>query len=101
MLILLVVRFYPAPTYECVLMIRLLGRDINLEILRIEGYRKFCNKIWNATKFAMLKLDEGFVPESSSKVWRDACYLGDVINPIIYDSQLEKRRSLRSGSCTN
>ncbi|KAF8493570.1 valine-tRNA ligase [Gautieria morchelliformis] len=38
------------------------GRDINLDILRVEGYRKFCNKIWNATRFAMLKLDESFVP---------------------------------------
>ena len=31
--------------------------------MRVEGYRKFCNKIFNATKFAMLKLDEQFVPE--------------------------------------
>jgi len=45
-----------------------LGRDINLEILRVEGYRKFCNKIFNATKFAMLKLDEDFVPQPSAKV---------------------------------
>ena len=44
------------------------GRDINLEILRVEGYRKFCNKIFNATKFAMLKLDESFRPEGSAKV---------------------------------
>ncbi|KAK7031713.1 tRNA synthetases class I-domain-containing protein [Favolaschia claudopus] len=43
------------------------GRDINLEILRVEGYRKFCNKIFNATKFAMLKLDESFVPEPTAK----------------------------------
>ncbi|KAK2459849.1 hypothetical protein APHAL10511_008170 [Amanita phalloides] len=43
------------------------GRDINLEILRVEGYRKFCNKIFNATKFAMLKLDHTFIPESTSK----------------------------------
>ncbi|GLB42945.1 putative class-I aminoacyl-tRNA synthetase family protein [Lyophyllum shimeji] len=43
------------------------GRDINLEILRVEGYRKFCNKIFNATKFAMLKLDQSFVPEPSAK----------------------------------
>ncbi|PPQ90494.1 hypothetical protein CVT25_014777 [Psilocybe cyanescens] len=43
------------------------GRDINLEILRVEGYRKFCNKIFNATKFAMLKLDEEFVPQPSLK----------------------------------
>ncbi|KAI0808098.1 tRNA synthetases class I-domain-containing protein [Fomes fomentarius] len=43
------------------------GRDINLEILRVEGYRKFCNKIFNATKFAMLKLDDKFVPEPTPK----------------------------------
>lgn len=44
------------------------GRDINLEILRVEGYRKFCNKIFNATKFAMLKFDEEFVPSPTAKV---------------------------------
>ncbi|KAI9462009.1 tRNA synthetases class I-domain-containing protein [Lactarius psammicola] len=44
------------------------GRDINLEILRVEGYRKFCNKIFNATKFAMLKLNESFLPEATPQV---------------------------------
>lgn len=34
----------------------------------MEGYRKFCNKIFNATKFAMLKLDDDFTPEISAKV---------------------------------
>ncbi|KAH7886737.1 tRNA synthetases class I-domain-containing protein [Phlebopus sp. FC_14] len=42
------------------------GRDINLEILRVEGYRKFCNKIFNATKFAMLKLDSEFIPNKKA-----------------------------------
>jgi valyl-tRNA synthetase len=46
------------------------GRDINLEILRVEGYRKFCNKVFNATKFAMLKLDQDFVPSPRLKVRR-------------------------------
>ncbi|KAJ7771844.1 tRNA synthetases class I-domain-containing protein [Mycena metata] len=41
------------------------GRDINLEILRVEGYRKFCNKLFNATKFAVLKLDASFVPQAN------------------------------------
>ncbi|KAG8811350.1 hypothetical protein FRC18_003552 [Serendipita sp. 400] len=47
------------------------GRDINLEINRVEGYRKFCNKIWNATAFAMLKLDESFVPPATVEVHKD------------------------------
>ena len=34
----------------------------------MEGYRKFCNKIFNATKFAMLKLDERFVPLPTPEV---------------------------------
>jgi valyl-tRNA synthetase len=44
------------------------GRDINLEILRVEGYRKFYNKIFNTTRFAMLKFDAEFVPEPTAKV---------------------------------
>ncbi|XP_073703897.1 valine--tRNA ligase [Garra rufa] len=38
------------------------GRDINLDVNRILGYRHFCNKLWNAVKFAMKTLGEGFVP---------------------------------------
>lgn len=38
------------------------GRDINLDIYRIEGYRKFCNKIYQATKFALMRLGNDYVP---------------------------------------
>ncbi|XP_072331843.1 valine--tRNA ligase isoform X2 [Scyliorhinus torazame] len=41
------------------------GRDINLDVNRILGYRHFCNKLWNATKFAIRGLGENFTPETA------------------------------------
>lgn len=38
-----------------------MGRDIRLSTDRISGYRHFVNKLWNASRFALLNLD-GFDP---------------------------------------
>jgi valyl-tRNA synthetase len=79
------------------------GRDLRFDLKRIEGYRNFCNKLWNATKFVLMNTEgeslDGEVEQTLADRWiisrahamlRDAeraieTYRFDIYANVIYE----------------
>jgi valyl-tRNA synthetase len=59
-------------------------RNINLDVDRVLGYRQFCNKLWQGTRYALSYLDSSFRPsaeiDSNSLTFEDKWVLSRLTN---------------------
>ncbi|MDG4553836.1 MAG: valine--tRNA ligase [Candidatus Competibacter sp.] len=75
------------------------GRDIVFDMGRVEGYRNFCNKLWNAARYVLMNtegkdtgLNGGEIELSQADRWILACLQRtiDEVNTAVRDYRLDQ-----------
>jgi valyl-tRNA synthetase len=62
------------------------GRDLKFSEQRLEGYRNFMNKIWNATRFALGAMTDFKTPAEGVNAKPDAAHLSNADKWIIFET---------------
>lgn len=60
-----------------------MGRDVVFDIQRVEGYRNFCNKLWNAARFVLMQTDNQAIERPTAALSGANAWIYAMLNQTI------------------